>query len=661
MKCPKCQKENESTNLFCIFCGAPLTVPESSSSLEAAEAPSGVSLQLEAAQRELRRLSAIVALMSDRLANLERQQGISVPAPKATPSVPPLAAPAPAAAQPTPVPPVVETWMSPVVPSPPTRPAKAKPTKPREWEQILGGNWLARIGVVALIIGAAFFLKFAFDNNWLGPLARVILGIIAGLAMVGGGYYWRTKYPTLAQAITGGGVALLYLSIFAAFALFELIPFYPAVILLLLVSAGSAALALRHNSMALAIIGILGAFSAPFILGAFGPGIPGVRQTGAAIQLLAYIWIVDLGVIALSTFRNWRWFTLLALVSSLAAFGGWYGHFGDGVSLLVSELGLTIIFLIFVGATTLYHLVWRRVAQEFDYALMALNAVAYFGISCGLMWGDLRAWMGGFSLILALFYGGLAYVALRRDIATIRLSLFAVAIALVLLTIAVPVQFGDRAWATIAWATELVVLVWLSLTLRIAQLRWFGSAVFVIMVARLLFFDTMIDLRTFRPILNERFLAYLVGIAALYLSAYLLWRGRERAPDWAALAATFLVAANFFTLWVLSFEIWNSLDTRTLMTGRALRSAQNLSLTALWAVYAVILLVIGIAKRWRLVRLGALGLLAVSIVKVFVYDVWVLERVYRIIAFVGLGVLLLVSAYLYQRYSQAIRGFLLKR
>jgi uncharacterized membrane protein len=238
--------------------------------------------------------------------------------------------------------------------------------------------------------------------------------------------------------------------------------------------------------------------------------------------------------------------------------------------------------------------------------------------------------------------------------------LFAVGIALVLLTVAIPIQFGDRAWTTIAWAAEVVVLVWLSLALRIAQLRWFGFAVFIIMAVRLLFFDTIIDMRPFRPILNERFLAYLAGIAALYLSAYLLWRERERVPDWAAFAATFLIAGNFFTLWVLSFEIWNSFDTRTLMTGRALRSAQNLSLTALWAVYAVILLVIGIAKRWRAVRLGALVLLAVSIVKVFVYDVWVLERVYRIIAFVGLGVLLLVSAYLYQRYSQAIRGFLLK-
>ncbi|HEX9975699.1 MAG TPA: DUF2339 domain-containing protein [Dehalococcoidales bacterium] len=641
MKCPNCQRENEPTSRFCVFCGAILPAPESGSSPEAAETPSGVSQQLEAAQRELRRLSAIVALMNDRLATLERQQGLA--APSATPAPPQVPSAQPASAQ-----------------APPAAPARAKPAKPREWEQILGGNWLARIGVVALIIGAAFFLKFAFDNNWLGPLARVILGIVVGLAMVGGGYYWRTKYPTLAQAITGGGVALLYLSIFAAFALFELIPFYPAVFLLLLVSIGSALLALRYNSMALAIIGIFGAFTAPYILGALGPGIPGDQQTGTAIQLLVYIVVVDLGVIALSTFRNWRWFTLLALVSSLAAFGGWYGRFGDTVSLLVSEVGLTVIFLIFVGATTLYHLMWRRMSQEFDYALMVLNAVAYFSISCGLMWSDLRAWMGGFSLVLTLFYGALAYVALRRGIVTVRLSLFAAVIGLLFLTIAIPIQFGDRAWATIGWAAEVVVLTWLGLILRIAQLRWFGFAVFIVMAVRLLFFDTTIDMSSFRPILNERFLAYVVGIAALYLSAYLLWRERERVPEWATLASIFLVAANFFTLWVLSFEIWNSIGTRTVTTERALRSAQNLSLTALWTVYAVILLVIGIARRWRVVRLGALALLAVSIVKVFVYDVWVLERVYRIIAFVGLGVLLLVSAYLYQRYSQAIRGFLLK-
>lgn len=129
------------------------------------------------------------------------------------------------------------------------------------------------------------------------------------------------------------------------------------------------------------------------------------------------------------------------------------------------------------------------------------------------------------------------------------------------------------------------------------------------------------------------------------------------------------MAANFFSLWLLSAEVWSSFSKQladlasweyTGPVGTGLRNARNLSLTGLWAVYAVILLVVGITKRWRLVRLAALGLLAIPIVKVFAYDVFALEQVYRIIAFVGLGFLLLASAYFYNRYSKAVKGFFTK-
>ena len=117
---------------------------------------------------------------------------------------------------------------------------------------------------------------------------------------------------------------------------------------------------------------------------------------------------------------------------------------------------------------------------------------------------------------------------------------------------------------------------------------------------------------------------------------------------------------NILTLWILSFEVWQFFDVALRDAGFAaregLKDAQNLSLTAVWAIYALGGLVIGIAKRWRYVRLGALGLLAIPIVKVFAYDVFLLELGYRIGAFIGLGILLLVSAYLYQRYSQVIKG-----
>jgi len=630
MLCPKCNRENQPTAHFCVFCGAPL--------LETEEPKAEGSGELAALREEVRRLRDLFIAMNGRLVDLESKRGITAP----PPPEPVPVAPAREAA-----PPVVER-------------APAPKAGKGEWEHILGGSWLARIGVLALVIGIGFFLKFAFDNNWLGPTGRVILGVIIGLAMLGAGYWWRKRYPVLTQVLSGGGIAVLYLSIFASFAIYDLVHFYVAFAFLFLVSIASAVLALRYNSMSLAIIGILGAFIAPFILGAFGARGPEAGEAGQAIQLLAYIILVDIGVLILSSFRNWRWFTLLALFSSLIAFGAWHGEFERDISLATAEIGITVIFLIFAGAATLFHIIWRRAPQAFDFTLMIINAVAYFGISLGLMWDAYRAWMGGFVFLIALFYGALAYIAFKWRAESARLGLFALGIALIFLTVALPIQLGDKAWTTIAWAAEGAVLMWLAFKAKIPVFRYYGYIVFSAVAVRLLFFDTSISLRTFQPIFNERFLAFAVSIAALYAAGYFLLRERKSSGGGKAGASVLLIAANFFTLWLLSFEVWDSfsgaLRTAEVPVKEGLRSAQNLSLTAVWAFYAVIGLVVGIVKRWRYVRLGALVLLLVAIGKVFVFDVFKLELGYRIGAFVGLGILLLVSAYLYQRYSKIIKG-----
>jgi uncharacterized membrane protein len=483
--------------------------------------------------------------------------------------------------------------------------------------------------------------------------------------MLGLGYYWQKRYPILTRVLSGGGIAVLYLSVFASFAMYDLVSIYIAVAFLLLVSVASAALALRYDSMSLAIIGILGAFFAPFILGGFSHRSISAGGTGPAVQLLVYIIVVDIGVLILATFRNWRWFTLLALGCSLISFGVWYGQFERNIGVATAELFITFIFLIFVGATSLFHIVWRRVPRVFDYLLMVINAAAYLLISLGIMWDHFRVWMGGFILLLTLFYGFVSYFSLKRSAENARLSLAALAIGLVLLTLAIPVQLGDTAWTTIVWAAEFVIILRLSFSLGMPPLRVYSYFIFVAMTIRLLFFDTTVDIGTFRPILNERFLAYVVGIAATYFAFYILWRRRAQLPEAGLPASVLFIAANFFSIWILSFEVWHifshALRTAAPSAREGLRDAQNLSLTAVWAVYAVAGLVVGIAKRWRYVRLAALAFLAVPIIKVFVYDVFKLAMAYRIGAFVGLGVLLLASAYLYQRYSKAIKGVLIEK
>jgi uncharacterized membrane protein len=299
--------------------------------------------------------------------------------------------------------------------------------------------------------------------------------------------------------------------------------------------------------------------------------------------------------------------------------------------------------------------------QTFDLVLLILNAIFYAAISL-VVWSTFRAWMGSLYFVLAFVYFGLVYGGLKRKVETGRLASFSVAIGIIYFTLAIPIQIHNHFWMPIAWAGEFVALIWLARPVRLPQLRYFGYGVFILTAGRLLFFDTTVNISVFQPIFNGRFLAYAAGIVAAYLGFLLLRRDRELVPEWKTPASTLVIAANFLTLWVLSFEIWNFFDARVLsgMENSAAQNAQNLSLTALWLVYAVILLVVGIARRSRAVRLGGLILIGISIVKVFVYDVFTLQTIYRIVAFVGLGILLLVGGFLYQRYSARIKEFLTK-
>ncbi len=784
MRCLRCNEENPASGVFCIFCGSPIRGDTSQEERQPQEETTGASTEYEhgaalqeqvrSLENEMHQVMQVLLRVEDRVSALEQLQGLPAamePAraekallkisqvlggqAEALPTVEPTRAEAP----PT------------VSPSPPTPPLpKRRPAV--DWEQVLSGNWLARIGVLALIIGVGFFLKLAFENNWIGETGRVVLGIIGGVALLGVGEYWRKRYPVWAQALTGGGIAILYLSIFAAFALYHLVSFFPAFGFMFLITLAAVGLALRYEAKAIAILGIIGAFVTPIILDVTAS--PTTVGGPNPNLVLAYVLLLDAGVLGLATLRNWRWFTLLGLLGSLTLFGLWYGEFGGQASLLLAQGTLTLIFLIFVGATTLFHILWRRTPGPADLGLMVLNAAAYFGISYGLLWDGFRVWLGGFSLLLALFYGLLGYAALARSRENAQLTFFTVGIALVFLTIAVPVQLGG-AWITVAWAAEGVVLMWLSLLLRIYPLRLFSLGVFAIVVIRLMFFDiprslatfqydrflafmvaiaamylaayllwrgrtvirrgerwlfptflvaanlfltiaipvhlggawvtvawaaegavllwlsfllgiysfrlfslgvfamvvirlmffdTPVNLATFQLILNDRFLAFVVGIAAMYLAAYLLWRGRtliRQGERW--LFPTFLVAANFFSLWVLSAEAISYFGSRILEAGgeniRNLENARSLSLTLLWALYALALIVVGIMKRWRWVRLGGLALLCVPIGKVFVFDVFTLEQGYRIAAFLSLGVILVTGGFLYHRYSKVIRRFLL--
>ena len=399
------------------------------------------------------------------------------------------------------------------------------------WEWLVGGNWLARIGVVALIFGVAFLISLAIDRGWLGEVERVTLGLIGGLAFIAAGEYWRRRYGVWAQTVTGGGLAILYLSVYGAFALYELISPTTAFGTFSLITLAGAVLSLRHESVAVAVFSIFGGFATPLLL---QEKLPDQRL------LLAYVLVLDVGVLALASLRNWRWFTALAWVGSLILFGFWQQELDPPVAL--AQIGITAIFLIFAGATVAFHVIRQQPSGLLDLALVTLNSAAFYGISYFLIYDVHRPWMGGFTASVAVFYALLAVACRWRGEAQFNLTLFSAGLAVVFAVLAVPIQLGGP-WISVAWGVEGLVLLWISFPLRMRELRWAGYAMFVVSAVWLLALDTPDAFsRDFTPFLNEYMISYAAAVVLPALAGWLLHLRRD------ALDPRELVAIPVFAL-----------------------------------------------------------------------------------------------------------------
>ena len=661
MICPNCSSENPTSHKFCIHCGTPL-----SSSFQESELPNDKSFHKDAItnkttsqdnqQKQLRTLQNDVRAIRDTLAG----HGIVVPTQTLDQTDEPHHSNVSYSQE------TEQTASDNLNVS--RKPSKHNllNSKQINWELILGGNWLARIGVIAVIIGTGFFLKLAFDNNWIGEIGQVVIGIIAGLIFLYGGVYWQKKYPQYSQALFGGGIAILYLSIFAAVGPFELINFYPAMGLFLLISITAAGLAIRQESLTLAILGIIGAFAAPFTTGFFGESNEGIdlatktTLASPSWHLMAYVIVIDIGILALSTFRHWRWFTLLGLLGSLATFTIWRDVYSNEISLLISQTSLTVIFLIFVAATTLFHIIWRRPPKVYDQSLMIINAIAFFGMSYYILSDDFNNWMGVFSVAMSIFYGTIAYISMLKNRNLVQLSVMSLGISLIFLTIAIPIQLNG-AWVTIAWAAEAAILIWISFTLRMWQMRIFSLVAFSILSLRLIALEIEVNIEDFQAILNHRMLAFASGIFAFYVAAYIARIHYASLMNWEKqkLLPGLLLTANALSLLIISLEMITFIDANIAdFSGSTANHIKSLGLSLLWAIYASILIIIGIIRKVRLIRLAGLILLAIPIIKLFIFDSFALEQGYRVVAFISLGLLLICGGFLYQRFNVVIKGFL---
>jgi uncharacterized membrane protein len=285
-----------------------------------------------------------------------------------------------------------------------------------------------------------------------------------------------------------------------------------------------------------------------------------------------------------------------------------------------------------------------------------VNAAAFFGL---LAVATRMQPYGGFVLLCGCAIGMAAYHAyvggsvLRRPEDDPLSRFVYLGLALTFVTIAIPLQLR-ASYVTLAWAVEGAVLVWTGVIAAERRVRWAGLALLAVTAAKALGWDISQPLDPFRLLLNTRMLSGASVVAALYVSAWLLWQGRDSLPEEERPAPVALVlVANLFTLIFVSLDLWDYVGQQRAEAAGA--SAQQLALSLFWSAYALAAMSAGIWRRARAVRLFALGLLITAVTKVFVFDLSSLDVPYRIVSFFVLGLILLAVALLYTRFESRLR------
>lgn len=601
---------------------------------------------MDVPQSELEAIRQALAELTTRVYRMEQRLQMAAPAP--APSAPVRAEPATAVGSP------VSAQRQAPPPLIPQRPAIAATAKAQpDWESRIGSHWLNRIGIAALLIGVSYFLKFAFDNNWIGPAGQISIGLAAGIAIVIWSERFRAKnYNAFSFSLKAVGIGTLYLSLWAAFHVYSLIPSSVAFAMMLVVTAATSVMALSQDAQILAAFALVGGFSTPVLL-----------STGEnrEVALFTYVAILDIATLVLVAFRPWRRLLVMSYVGTLILYLGWYWTFYNGGPLELTLAYASLFFAIFAIAPliTLQPDGEHPILAAIPAVLAFVNAGVYFLEAYAMIQEVNKVNMAWFALALAAVYIFLSRLVHARKMAAGTseiLYYLHLALAIGFITVAIPIRL-DAHWITIGWFIEAGVLLWIANRIHSDFLNAFALGALVLGVTRLLSID---NFHTTQLIFNLRMATF--GVAVAVLGA-VEWFGAKREDETAqTISAIAVVALNVLALIELSREV-SDYYLRQMAGFRStgyqwrgayldyhnLEIARDFTYSALWMAYGAMLMIVGFVRRSAFVRWQALILIAVTIVKVFVYDVSQLDRAYRIVSFIVLGALLLAISFVYQR------------
>jgi uncharacterized membrane protein len=570
-------------------------------------------------------------------------------------------APMPAAAgsavqtpPPRPEAPPSQAW-APTSVAPPQFPQQQSEVSDHSLESRIGSQWFNRIGILAVLIGMAWFLKFAIDNHWIGPAGRVLIGIVAGAGLIAWSERFRARgFAAFSYSLKAVGSGILYLSLWAAFSLFHLIPSSIAFIAMLLVTAFNGFMAWSQDSELLVLYAIIGGYGTPLLLS---------NGENHEIALFSYLLLLNLATLVLIALRPWSRLLLGGFAGTVFFFITWSWRFYSDSEFGVTAFFLSVFFLVFAFAPHLVRLnheiktdlLATRDAVALIVLPLANAALGFIGFYLLVQNSGSSSAQPWIAVAFAAFYLLLMRAPnLPEHVIPSALKSIDLVIAVVFLTIAIPLKTHGR-WLTIGWLVEGAALLYLTRFVPQRLLRTLALIALALGLGALLVINPPASTAI---LFNQRFGTYLAGIAVFIFTAIFAHRSSD-ADDplfpfsWQATAAVSILIVNLLILIAVSLEIhnywWVVRYTGDYMLYHDYSVSAQFTYSAFFMLFGAALLAIGFAKRSAFFRWQALVLLAFSIGKVFTIDVSQLSQGYRIVSFLGLGALLLCVSFAYQR------------
>ncbi|WP_318363217.1 DUF2339 domain-containing protein [Enterobacter sp.] len=467
-------------------------------------------------QREL-------GVLRERLTALEQQLAGQATAPAPQPLPERIAEPEPVPAPvivPAAPPPAVDPWAASVpepepvavTPAAVSKPASAEPrggmiTSLVGW--FMRGNPLAKLGILLLFFGLAFLFRYSVERDLFPLELRLCVAALAAVLLLALGWRLRHKQPVYALILQGGATGVLYLTVFGAFRLWQMLPMALAFALLLLICAVSVGLAVLQRALSLAMLASLGGYLAPLLLSTGG---------GSHIGLFSFYLLLSCGILAISVWQHWRVLNLLGLLFTFGV-GGLWGLFSYRPEFYLScQLFLIANILLFgvlsVGLSLRAQGGSKRII---DGVLLFAPPLLGFGMQYAIT-QDFAYGPAFSALGFGAFYLLLAWLVLRRKPELGRpLVLAALALGGAFVTLAIPLALSAR-WTSMAWALEGLGILWLGVQQQQRRMSYSGTGLLLLAMGSALW--AMQDLL---PALLQ--LMIFAVLSLTWIAAAWLWRG----------------------------------------------------------------------------------------------------------------------------------------